>query len=543
MLFDIHPLSYAIGGWRRLFAGEHGTRLLPPHQLVIANGWIECHRRPIIIGVLLGGALITPRVSAALLGFDVPFIDTPIDTPPDAAIAVIMGFYAIAAIFNWFIPDTGVDHRVPSKNPLYLIREFSHCVALLWRDRLGQISLATTTLFWGAGATLQFVVIDWAARALSLNLSQASMLQGVVAVGIALGAVIAAKFVTLRSAVGVLPIGAAMGVVVMVMVFVHYIPLAMVLMIAIGARGVFRRDERAAAHRHVLMGRPLNAAELQREHRHPRHGRAYALMVRPDGGEHDPVRRVRDGLMVPPRRHRANQRIRSAAFDRDGQVEKRRGAARDSGNEGPHAVGIGASASRRRRPTLERLRIVEYQGGRRYARRSVARACDAPDQLRATHHAQSIQPTESEDDGLVGKLVRNSARARKIPCEQRRNLRDAGSHALRVPAVAERRFHPRADRLPRGVVDDAIDAAIGNDLDVAIRQQQVDEHAGVLRCPTRSSPNTSSARSRGVNLRSTRSDGSDPDREAHLARCVLAGSDRPPMRQRIRGKARLTGDR
>ena len=195
MLFDIHPLlSYAIVGFgaAAYSPAKYGilTELLPPHQLVIANGWIEgATVGSIIIGVLLGGALITPRVSATLLGFDFPCIDTPVDTPPEAAIVVIMGFYLIAAIFNWYIPDTGVDHRVPSKNPLYLIREFSHCVALLWRDRLGQISLATTTLFWGAGATLQFIVIDWAARALSLNLSQASMLQGVVAVGIALGAV------------------------------------------------------------------------------------------------------------------------------------------------------------------------------------------------------------------------------------------------------------------------------------------------------------------------------------------------------------------
>jgi len=263
MLFDVHPLlSYAIVGFgaAAYSPAKYGilTELLPPQQLVIANGWIEgATVGSIIIGVLLGGMLITPRVSATLLAFDLPFIDTPVDTPPDAAIAVIMGFYAIAAIFNWYIPDTGVDHRVPSKNPLYLIREFSHCVALLWRDRLGQISLATTTLFWGAGATLQFIVIDWAARALSLNLSQASMLQGVVAVGIALGAVIAARFVTLRNAVGVLPIGAAMGVVVMVMVFVHYIPLAMVLMIAIGAcAGFFVVPMNALLqHRgHVLMG-------------------------------------------------------------------------------------------------------------------------------------------------------------------------------------------------------------------------------------------------------------------------------------------------
>jgi MFS family permease len=263
MLLDTHPLlSYAIVGFgaAAYSPAKYGilTELLPPQQLVIANGWIEgATVGSIILGVLLGGALITPRVSAMLLGYDIPMIETPIDTPPEAAISVIMVFYLIAAIFNWFIPDTGVDHRVPSKNPLYLVREFSHCVALLWRDRLGQISLATTTLFWGAGATLQFIVIDWAARALSLNLSQASMLQGVVAVGIALGAIIAARFVTLRGAVDVLPIGAAMGVVVMVMVLVHYIPLAMLLMVAIGAcAGFFVVPMNALLqHRgHVLMG-------------------------------------------------------------------------------------------------------------------------------------------------------------------------------------------------------------------------------------------------------------------------------------------------
>ena len=264
MLADVHPLlSYAIVGFgaAAYSPAKYGilTELLPAHQLVVANGWIEgATVGSIIIGVLLGGALITPRVSAALLGIDFPMFDFPmIETPPDAAVAVIMVIYLIAAIFNWFIPDTGVDHRVPSKNPLYLVREFSHCVALLWRDRLGQVSLATTTLFWGAGATLQFIVIDWAARALSLNLSQASMLQGVVAVGIALGAILAARLVSLRGAVGVLPIGAAMGVVVMVMVFVHYVPLAMLLMVAIGAcAGFFVVPMNALLqHRgHVLMG-------------------------------------------------------------------------------------------------------------------------------------------------------------------------------------------------------------------------------------------------------------------------------------------------
>ncbi len=263
MLLNVHPLlAYAIVGLgaAAYSPAKYGilTELLPPQQLVVANGWIEgATVGSIILGVLLGGALITPRVSTLLLGFDLPVFELPIDTAPEAAIAVIMCLYLIAAVINAFIPDTGVDHRVPSKNPLYLIREFSHCVSLLWRDRLGQITLATTTLFWGAGATLQFIVIDWAARALSLDLSQASMLQGVVAVGVALGAVLAANFVTLRGSVNVLPFGAIMGVVVMVMIFVSYVPLAVVLMIAIGAcAGFFVVPMNALLqHRgHVLMG-------------------------------------------------------------------------------------------------------------------------------------------------------------------------------------------------------------------------------------------------------------------------------------------------
>jgi MFS transporter, LPLT family, lysophospholipid transporter len=263
MLAYVHPLiAYAVVGFgaAAYSPAKYGilTELLPPHQLVIANGWIEGTTvGSIILGVLVGGLLISEKVSTIMLGFDIPQIDTGINTPPQAAICVIAIFYVIAAIFNWFIPDTGVDRRVPSKNPLYLIREFSHCVVLLWRDKLGQISLATTTLFWGAGATLKFIVLAWAAKALGFDLSQASYLQGVVAVGIAVGAVIAAKFITLRKSVNVLPIGVAMGLIVITMIFVTKLWVAVVLMIAIGAcAGFFVVPMNALLqHRgHVLMG-------------------------------------------------------------------------------------------------------------------------------------------------------------------------------------------------------------------------------------------------------------------------------------------------
>jgi LPLT family lysophospholipid transporter-like MFS transporter len=263
MLAALHPLlAYAMVGLgaAAYSPAKYGilTELLPPQQLVVANGWIEGTTvGSIILGTVLGGMLISPHIAASLLQFDMPYVDTGIDTPPEAAIAVVMAVYLIAAIFNWFIPDTGVDHRIPSKNPLYLLREFSHCVSLLWRDRLGQISLATTTLFWGAGATLQFIVIEWASRVLQLDLSRSFYMMGVVAIGIALGAVLAARLVSLRGAVRVLPIGALMGLVVISMIFVHRLPLALFLLVVIGASaGFFVVPMNAVLqHRgHVLMG-------------------------------------------------------------------------------------------------------------------------------------------------------------------------------------------------------------------------------------------------------------------------------------------------
>jgi len=234
------------------------TEYLPHHKLVVANGWIEgLTVLSIIIGTVLGGALIDPDVSARLLALDIPRIDTGIDSPPEAAILVIIVFYAIAAAFNLYIPNTGVDHRAPSKNPLFLIQEFTHCVKLLWSDRLGQISLATTTLFWGAGATLQFIVIKWAAVAFGYTLSQATMLQGICAAGIAAGAVIAAKTIPLNRAVNVVPVGIAMGVIVIVMIFVRSLAVAIPLMVLIGAlAGFFVVPMNALLqHRgHILMG-------------------------------------------------------------------------------------------------------------------------------------------------------------------------------------------------------------------------------------------------------------------------------------------------
>ncbi|MBP9652799.1 MAG: lysophospholipid transporter LplT [Rhodocyclaceae bacterium] len=234
------------------------TEYLPHDKLVIANGWIEgLTVVAIILGTVLGGILINPTVSGHLLMFDLPGIQTSIDTPAEAAMVVIAVLYVIAAIFNLYIPDTGVDHRPLHKNPVYLVREFWHCVRLLWRDKLGQISLAVTTLFWGAGATLQFIVLKWADKVLGLPLDKATVLQGVVALGIAGGAAIAARAVSLDKSVKVLPVGVAMGIVVMGMIFVTGLPLALAMMVVVGAlAGYFVVPMNALLqHRgHILMG-------------------------------------------------------------------------------------------------------------------------------------------------------------------------------------------------------------------------------------------------------------------------------------------------
>ena len=263
MFFDVHPLiAYAVVGLgaAAYSPAKYGilTEYLPHRLLVVANGWIEgLTVGAIILGVVIGGALIQPSVAGSILSFDFPLIDTGIDTVSEMALLFVGLFYLLASTFNLYIPETGVDHKVLHSNPWYLIREFNHCLVLLWRDRLGQISLAVTTLFWGAGATLQFIVIKWAEVSLHLDLSKSSMLQGVVAVGVALGAVGAARAITLRKSVRVIPLGIAMGLIVLVMNFVHHVWIAVPLLVIIGAlSGYFVVPMNALLqHRgHILMG-------------------------------------------------------------------------------------------------------------------------------------------------------------------------------------------------------------------------------------------------------------------------------------------------
>jgi hypothetical protein len=141
---------------------------------------------------------VSDTVSAQVKGY-LPKFAVGAVSAPEIAIALIIALYIIAAIFNLYVPNTGVDHKPAHTNPIFLVTDFVRCLRLLWADKLGQISLATTTLFWGAGATLQFIVLKWAEIALGYTLSQSTIMQGVTAIGIAVGALLAAKLVPAAS--------------------------------------------------------------------------------------------------------------------------------------------------------------------------------------------------------------------------------------------------------------------------------------------------------------------------------------------------------
>ena len=245
MLFGTHPLlAYAIVGLgaAAYSPAKYGilTELLPASQLVKANGWIEgLTIGSIILGVLLGGQLVGRHVSQHLLAIDIPGINTGINNPAEAAISVLIFVYLLAAWFNTHIPLTGVLMRPMPKRRLTLLPDFWTCNARLWRDKLGQISLAATTLIWGVAGNLRFIVLAWAAAALDYSVTQASALQGVVAIGMAVGAVLASMRMRLEDGPRVITLGIVMGLLIIGLIFITNVWVAAPFLILLGALGGF----------------------------------------------------------------------------------------------------------------------------------------------------------------------------------------------------------------------------------------------------------------------------------------------------------------
>ncbi len=217
MLFGGHPLlAYAIVGLgaAAYSPAKYGiiTELLPASQLVKGNGWIEgLTVASIILGILLGGQLVGPRIAPWLLGFDFPLISTGVDTGPEAAISAIMLLYIVAATFNLYIPRTTAPLQPMPRKAMLLVRDFSQCNARLWADKLGQITLATTTLLWGIFGNVRVIVFAWAAAALGYGTTQASNLAGVVVIGSVFGALAASVLMKLDKATSVIPLAIVVG--------------------------------------------------------------------------------------------------------------------------------------------------------------------------------------------------------------------------------------------------------------------------------------------------------------------------------------------
>ncbi|QAZ38107.1 lysophospholipid transporter LplT [Methylibium sp. Pch-M] len=211
------------------------TELLPPARLVAANGWIEvCTVGAILLGTALGGLLVSPAAQTAA-----PWLPPLAQALPAGgtqllpALLTVLALYVLAGVLNLCIPDSGA--RYARVAPGRLLRQFADDNGRLWRDPAGRVSLAVTTLFWGVGATLQFVVLRWAEEALRLDLHQAAGLQLVTALGLMLGAIAAGRWLSLPNATRVLPLGIAMGLLVPWMTVIEQPFAAAPLLAAVGA--------------------------------------------------------------------------------------------------------------------------------------------------------------------------------------------------------------------------------------------------------------------------------------------------------------------
>ncbi|MDC6484529.1 lysophospholipid transporter LplT [Methylophilaceae bacterium] len=206
MLFGMPPLyAYSIVGIgaAAYSPAKYGilTEILPENSLVAANGWVEGSTvAAIILGAIFGGVIAV---------YDV-----------DLAIITISILYLIAAIFNKYMPNVPINHKLKKNDPWSLIKDFFISYKKLWVDPLGQLSLTITTLFWGAGATLRLVIIGWAAYVLGYGLDKSTTLSATVALGVAIGAVIAAFFIKIKDSTKILPIGIIMGGLVCSMFFI-----------------------------------------------------------------------------------------------------------------------------------------------------------------------------------------------------------------------------------------------------------------------------------------------------------------------------------
>ena len=257
MLFGLHPLlSYGIVGLgaAAYSPAKYGilSQLVTPDKLVKANALIEGSTIvAILLGALLGGWLSDISVTLAL--------------------SVAAGLYIAAALANLRIPKLPAAHPVESFKFFVLLRDFWHALKTLYRNPETRFTLLGTSLFWGAGSTLRFMLVAWVPVALLIdNNHTPATLNGVVAIGIAVGAALAARWVDLKTVNRALIGGVLLGVGVWIFSQATHLYVAIGLLVLIGACGGF----------FVV---PLNALLQERGHETVGAGHAIAVQNFSDG--------------------------------------------------------------------------------------------------------------------------------------------------------------------------------------------------------------------------------------------------------------------
>lgn len=251
MLSGAHPLlAYSLVGIgaAAYSPAKYGIlrELVSADKLVKANSLIEGSTIvAILIGAVVGGVLADWSVQGAL--------------------ASVVGVYLLAALSNLLIPRLPAAHPVAQLSPMVLVKDFVAALRTLMRNRDARFTLLGTSVFWGAGSTLRFLLVAWVPVALLItDNSLPATLSGVVAIGIALGAAAAARFVKLETVNRALPAGILIGALIIGFAHVTSLPAAVVMLILIGASGGF----------YVV---PLNA--LLQERGHDTVGAGHAIAV------------------------------------------------------------------------------------------------------------------------------------------------------------------------------------------------------------------------------------------------------------------------
>ena len=243
---SFHPmLAFAIAGMAAsaYAPAKYGlvTETVPAEQLVKANGWLEVTVvMAVIFGTACGGLLVASKSFAWMAALNLSFIELlglSLKTQYAGPLLSLIVIYSIAGLLNFGIPNLHIQYVQESMKPIALFKNFIQSNRILWKDPVGKLSLAVTTLFWGIGAVVQFAVLLWAKEALNMPLEQASLLQAVVAFGVIFGAGMAGHYVALQNAYKVLPLGLWLGLSLPALAFSTSLWIAIPLMLITGFAG------------------------------------------------------------------------------------------------------------------------------------------------------------------------------------------------------------------------------------------------------------------------------------------------------------------